>query len=307
MDILKSNIDLSCYKTFYAVAVYESFSKAASELYISQPAVSYNIKRLEEDLNTRLFIRMNKGIKLTDDGLKLKQYVESAFDYLIAGHKELIESNDQLSGEISIGTYSHVGSFLLPKLIKKFLTKYPKVKFNIYNSTGTEMRELFKEKKIDILVLYYPIFNSYEDVCEQKILTCESCFFGKKEQLEDIKFLSSSTINKCQLLLPLKGFTTGNALDVVFKNNNMMLVTNIRLYSAELMINLVKEGLGIGWTLREYIKTELENKIFYEIPTDVNLPKIEFGLAYDKKVITKSALAFAEFLINELDYKNESL
>lgn len=86
-----------------------------------------------------------------------------------------------------------------------------------------------------------------------------------------------------------------------------MLVTNIRLYSAELMINLVKEGLGIGWTLKEYIKNELENKIFYEIPTDINLPKIEFGLAYDKKVITKSALVFAEFLIGEFDFKNDSL
>jgi len=86
-----------------------------------------------------------------------------------------------------------------------------------------------------------------------------------------------------------------------------MLATNIRLYSAELMINLVKEGLGIGWTLKEYIKNELEDKTFYEIPTDVNLPKIEFGLAYDKRVITKSALAFADFLINELDDNNNVL
>ncbi len=301
MDILKNNIDLNSYKTFYAVAVYESFSKAASELYISQPAVSYSIKKLEEELKTRLFLRMNKGIKLTDDGIKLKKHVENAFDSLVAGHKDLTESSEQLSGEISIGTYSHVGSFLLPKLMKKFLIKNPKVKFNIYNSTGTEMRDLFKEKKIDILILYYPIFNSYDDIYEQKILTCDSCFFGSKEELERVKHLSSSTINKCQLLLPLKGFTTGNALDVVFKNNNMMLATNIRLYSAELMTNLVKEGLGIGWTLKEYIRNDLINNTFYEIPTDFSLPKIEFGLAYDKKVITKSALKFAEFLINELD------
>jgi len=301
MDILKSNIDFNSYKTFYAVAIYESFSKAASELYISQPAVSYSIKKLEEELNTQLFVRMNKGVKLTDDGIKLKQYVENAFDCLIAGHKELTESSEQLSGEISIGTYSHVGSFLLPKLMKKFLTKYPKVKFNIYNSTGSEMRELFKEKKIDILILYYPIFNSYDGFSEKRLFTCESCFFGKKEQLDDINYLSSSTINKCQLLLPLKGFTTGNALDVVFKNNNMMLATNLRLYSAEIMVNLVKEGLGVGWTLKNYIQDELENETFYEIPTDIKLPKIEFGLAYDEKTITKSALAFANFLIHELN------
>ena len=58
MDVIESNIDFNAYKTFYAVAKYESFSKAASELYISQPAVSYSIKKLEEELNIQLFIRL---------------------------------------------------------------------------------------------------------------------------------------------------------------------------------------------------------------------------------------------------------
>ena len=54
MEIIENNIDLNAYKTFYVVAKWESFSKAASELYISQPAVSYSIKKLEEELNTKL-------------------------------------------------------------------------------------------------------------------------------------------------------------------------------------------------------------------------------------------------------------
>ena len=58
MEIIESNIDLNTYKTFYVVAKYESFSKAANELCISQPAVSYSIKKLEEELNSKLFIRL---------------------------------------------------------------------------------------------------------------------------------------------------------------------------------------------------------------------------------------------------------
>ena len=81
MEIIENNIDLNAYKTFYVVAKWESFSKAASELYISQPAVSYSIKKLEEELNTKLFIRLNRGIKLTDAGEKLKFYV-FIFGYL---------------------------------------------------------------------------------------------------------------------------------------------------------------------------------------------------------------------------------
>jgi len=66
MNIFKNNIDFNMYKVFYAVATYESFSKAAKELYISQPAVSYSIKKLETDLNVKLFKRFSNGILLTE-------------------------------------------------------------------------------------------------------------------------------------------------------------------------------------------------------------------------------------------------
>ena len=80
MELVENNIDLNLYKIFYVVAKYESFSKAANELYVSQPAISYSIKKLEEELNTKLFIRLNTGIKLTDAGEKLKFYVENALN-----------------------------------------------------------------------------------------------------------------------------------------------------------------------------------------------------------------------------------
>ena len=306
MEMIESNIDLNTYKTFYAVAKYESFSKAASELYISQPAVSYSIKKLEEELNTKLFVRLNKGIKLTDAGEKLKFYVENAFNNIIAGYKELSETGEQLSGEITIGTHSNIGTFLLPKIIKKFMEQYPNAKFNIYNSTTREMKEMFNKHQIDILILHFPIYDSeYSNIYEEKIFTCDSCFFGTKKYYDSFMLSKrQNIIFEYPLLLPLKGFTTSNSLEKVFKKHNVILSSNIYLYTTEMLVSLVKEGIGVGWALKKCIQKELDNSELYEIPIDMDLPKMEFSIAYDKKTINKTALEFAKYLINEVKKSN---
>lgn len=302
MEILENNIDLNAYKTFYAVAKWESFSKAASELYISQPAVSYSIKKLEEELNTKLFIRLNKGIKLTDAGVKLKFYVENAFNNIIAGCNELKDSSEKLSGEINIGIHSNIGTFLLPKVIKKFIEEYPNAKINIYNSTTKEMKEMFSKHQIDILILHFPIYNSEDsNIYEEKIFTCDSCFFGVKKYYNSF-FISNkqNIVFDCPLLLPLKGFATSNSLEKVFKKHNLILSSNIYLYTTEMLVSLAKEGIGIGWALKDCITEELSNGYLYEIPFDIELPKMEFSLAYDKNTINRTALEFAKYLINEV-------
>lgn len=302
MEIIENNIDLNAYKTFYVVAKLESFSKAASELYISQPAVSYSIKKLEEELNTKLFIRLNKGIKLTDAGEKFKFYIENAFNNIIAGCNELKESSEKLAGEINIGIHSNIGTFLLPKIIKKFIEKYPNVKINIYNSTTKEMKEMFNKHQIDILILHFPIYNSENsNIYEERIFTCDSCFFGVKKYYDS--FLISNKQNimfDCPLLLPLKGFATSNSLEKVFKKHNLILSSNIYLYTTEMLVSLVKEGIGVGWALKDCISEELSNENLFEIPLDIELPKMEFSVAYDKNTINKTALEFTKYLINEV-------
>ncbi len=306
MDIIENNIDFNAYKVFYAVAKYESFSKAANELYISQPAISYSIKKLEDELNTKLFIRLNRGIKLTDAGEKLKFYVENALNNLVAAHKELSEvEENQLTGEVTIGIHSNIGTVLLPKIVKKFSEKYPNTKINIYNSTTKEMKELFKNHQIDILILHYPIFDTEQsNIYEEKLFTCETCFFGIKKYYDLFNISKEKNIIfDYPLILPLKGFTTSNALEKNFKNHNALLSSNIYLYSTEMMISLVKEGIGVGWTQRKCIQKELENNELYEIPVEVELPKIEFSIAYDKNTIGKTAIEFAKYIIENVNEK----
>lgn len=301
MDIFKNNIDFNMYKVFYAVAFYESFSKAAKEICVSQPAISYTIKRLEEELGVKLFIRLNKGIILTEEGKRLKFYVENAFNNLITGYKSLKENEEELTGEISIGIHSNIGTLILPKYIKKFQNFHPNVKITIFNSTGHEMRDMFKNRNIDLLILHYPIFTNSDEIYETKILSLESCFFGTRKYYDSfIISQKENALNEFPLLLPMKGFTTSTSLDKMFKKNNMILKSNIYLYSTEMTISLAKEGLGIAWGLKENVIKELEDGTLYEIPLNIELPKIDFSIAYNEKYVNKTAKKFAEFLIEEL-------
>ena len=304
MNIFKNNIDFNMFKVFYAVAVYESFSKAAKELYVSQPAVSYTIKKLEEELNIKLFKRFNNGIILTEEGKRLKHYVENAFNNIIVGYKSLKENEEELTGDISIGIHSNIGTLILPKYLKKFMLMHPNVNITIFNSTSKEMKEMFKNKDIDILILHYPLFNDNK-YSETKILSLESCFFGVRKYYDSfIISQKENSLSEYPLLLPMKGFTTSNSLDKILEKNHMILTSSIYLYSTEMMVSLVKAGLGIGWALKENIKQELDSGELYIIPINIELPKIEYSLVYDDKYINKTAKKFAEFLIEELKKDN---
>ena len=108
MGIYNSNCDLNKYKIFYAVAECKSFSKAAEILHITQPAISHAVKELENQLNTQLFIRNNKGIMLTDVGEKLMFYLQGAFNHIVKAENFIKEKADTLNGVIRIGIYSHI-------------------------------------------------------------------------------------------------------------------------------------------------------------------------------------------------------
>ena len=137
MKDINQNIDLNLYKTFCAVVENKSFSKAAEKLFISQPAISYNIKELEKNLNVKLFYRISKGVMPTSEGEKLYYYIKSAYDFIYLGEQSIKDSQKKPNGNIRIGVPTHIGISYLSNKIESFYKKYPNIKFYIQNrSTG---------------------------------------------------------------------------------------------------------------------------------------------------------------------------
>ena len=107
MEKINYEIDLNLYKTFYAVAQNKSFSKASEEIYISQPAISYSINKLEKQLGVKLFYRTTKGALLTPEGEELFGFVKTAYEYIYLGEQSIRNSKELISGTIRIGVPTH--------------------------------------------------------------------------------------------------------------------------------------------------------------------------------------------------------
>ena len=294
MGIYNSNYDFNKYKTFYAVAETKSFSKASELLHISQPAISYAIKELEDTLKTKLFLRERKGVTLTDDGEKLMFYLQKAFSNIIKAERIITEREEEVTGLVRIGIYSHISQIMLPKIIKEFKKIYLGAKFSIFQSSNRDMIEILKRRDIDFVILQYPIFLEKNTFDEEILCDLDTCFFGNKEMYELYKNKNEDTIYP--LILPFNGYVDIDSLEEKLKRHNIKFISSIRSYSSETIREMSKEGLGIGWGLKKVIEKELENKELYEIPLDFNNPKTVYSIAYDKKFLNNTTSEFLKFL-----------
>lgn len=291
MDIFDINIDINKYKVFLAVAEFKSFSKAAEFLYVSQPAISHSIKELEEQLNTKLFIRTNKSVLLTEEGERIMFYIRSAFNTISLGEKMLKEHKDDLNGVIRIGIYSHISLFMLPKVMCEFKEMYPKAKFSIYSTSNIEMLEKLRNNELDFVVMQYPIFINEKNMKEEIICNLETCFFAGKEYY-DLYSNNHNSITEIPIVLPMRGFPDISRLEETLKNHNIILTHNFTSYTTELILELVKNGLGMGWGIKKCIEKELENNSLYELKTDFEMPISTFSIAYNEKTLNKTTQEF---------------
>lgn len=300
MDFVNSNIDINKYKVFLAVAECQSFSKAVDYLHISQPAISHAIKELEDQLGVKLFIRNNKTVLLTEEGEKIRVYAKKAFDTLLLGEKELIENNEDLNGTVRIGIYSHIGSFMLPKMMKKFSKKYPNAKIYIYSTSNWEMLNKLKNNELDIIIIQYPIFIADNHYKEELLCELDTCFYSNKD-LHDKYSEDHNLITELPIMLPTRGFPDIDKLEITLKKHNIKLKQNYTVYTSEVTKELVKEGLGISWGIENCIKEELDRKELYKFDMDFKLPKAKFSMAYNENILNNTSKEFIKYLKDNIN------
>lgn len=295
-------MDLNLYRIFLEVAKTGSISKAASSLFVSQPSISYSIKMLEEELKCKLFNRTAKGTELTIDGEKLLFYVEGAFNMINAGCKTVKDSENMISGEIRVGVPTHIGIFLLSKYIQKFIEKYPGIKFTIVNRATSEMVDMLEKRNLDFIVDSYPIDSNRKDIVLYKLIEVSNCFVGneKYKNIVNEGIINIEDIQKYSLLLPPKITSTRKALESKLKDRIDNLEAIIDVPTTEVMLELVKKGLGIGYFTKESVQKYIDSGRLYEIPVDVELPKTDICIAYVDNFLANAPKKFIEMLNSEI-------
>ena len=292
---MKSDINLNLYKIFYEVALSESISDASKKLFITQSAVSKAIKKLEEDLNTILFYRNSKGVKLTEKGEELLFYVEEAFNNLVTAERTMTESKTLNKGKISIGVPSQIGSFYIFEDITNFHKKYPNIEITIISKTTTQLLKLLERHEIDFIIDTSPINTKIDNIIIQPLIEVKNCFVAKSDTSIDIdKIKTIKDLANYPLVLPIKGTDNRKQLDKVFEKNNVELNNVTNIHTSEMIAGSIKKDLGIGYIIYDVIKDNIENGEFKIIDIKEKLPKITINLVYIEKYLTIAPKFFIE-------------
>ena len=154
-------------QVFHAVAKQSSFTKAAETLFMTQPAVTFQIKQLEEHFNTRLFDRTHNRISLTDAGERVYEYAAQIFDLYAKMDNAVRDMTGEISGVLIIGASTTIAEYMLPSLLGDFKKKYPDVNVHLKVSNSDGIVHMVENNDIDLGVVEAPVVN--------KNLVVENC------------------------------------------------------------------------------------------------------------------------------------
>lgn len=191
---MRSDINFNHLECFLLVARTQSFSKAAEDLKIAQPAVSKQIKSLEEKLGGQLFIRTRKNVHLTEMGMELYNRTSSLFGTICEEVLDLQSVGKEISGKIRIGLLSEVGEQVFMAPISDFKKKHPKIIININFLKSHEIIEKVKSGELDFGITPEKVIQenirSYEIFKEEIILVTGKHSKSKPTNISDLPFIA---------------------------------------------------------------------------------------------------------------------
>lgn len=297
----KTDINLNLYKTFYIVAKAGSISAASKQTYISQPAISKAVKKIEMDLNVKLFERSINGTKLTKQGEKLLYYVEAAYNNLITAERSLKEDDSFTKGSLKIGAPSHIGTFFIFDKVKKFKNMFPNINISIISRPTKELLERLNKHEIDFIIDSAPIETDDKNLTIIPLSKANHCFVCSKEcknYYEDVDNIYN--IQNKPLILPAPKSTHRKNLDRLFESLGVYPKDILNIETSEMVLNAVKQNLGIGYILYELVEKEIKDGDLVLIDTKIQLPEIEIDLVYNNDYLTSVPRYFIkQYMTNE--------
>lgn len=288
--------NLSSYRIFHTVAQKGNISYAAKELYISQPAISKAISKLEENLGITLFYRSSRGVTLTEAGKLLYEHTKKAFDALEEGEERIHKISELGIGQIRIGVSTTLCKYILIPYLKGFIEAYPHIKITITCQSTFHTVKLLEEDKIDIGLI--GSFGFGKDIQFLPLKSIEDVFVASKGYMKKIKEETNVSIfDSATLLLLDEQNISRHYIENYFKENHIETKQILEVGSMDLLIEFAKIGLGVACVIREFVEEDIENGnlAIVEIPRAIE--KRQIGFAYSKKgIMTEAMERFIKFI-----------
>ena len=246
-------------KIFHTVARLLNFTKAAEELHMTQPAVTFQIRQLEEQFNTRLFDRTHNKVTLTDVGKQVYSYSERILKLYEEMTRNITEMTGDVSGAVTLGASTTIAEYMLPLLIGEFKNKFPEVMINLRESNTEDIVSMVENNDIDLGIVEGSVNN--------KNLVVEEC---KMDHLVVIMPNNHMLANEKKLRVedfvsyPFISREHGSGTQEVITNyvekhgNGEDLNICFELSSPEAIKGAVEAGMGLSIVSRATIIKELK-------------------------------------------------
>ncbi|MFW6251911.1 MAG: LysR family transcriptional regulator [Halanaerobium sp.] len=274
-------------KYFQEIAEVKSISKVANNSHISQPALSQQIQKLEDSLGKELFIRSNRGVKLTDSGEVVLKYADNI---IRTYNKMLSDLNDQESKEIKIEGEYTIATYCLPCAILNMQFKFPNHKYNLVAASSDKIEQDVLSDICEVGFTTHPVqaenLHSEEVINEKVVLISPPAFdLPEKVKLEEI-------IDHKFVILKEDCIIKENFKDALadLGHNFSEIEIISRLDSTEAVKTLVRKGYGVAFVPYNSVRDEFSAK-------EINVSRItDYDLDYDIYMINKRA----EFLSDDV-------
>jgi len=285
-------MDLRKLEIFACVAQLQSFSKAAQQLHMAQPAVSIAVRKLEEELNHQLLERHKRSIRLTSQGeIALKKALE-----ILQQVGELKDSMNELDnllrGELSIACPSMLATYYFPQLLGNFLGQHPGLTASIIQSGTPKIETMLLQDEVELGVI--TVKGKHEGLeviplIKQQVVVC----VGEQHPLKDRKRINIKQLNHASMVLYQEDYLIRQKLDNLCKQEDVTLDIRMQSNFLPLLTNMVKNNLGATVGLEMMANQEAG---IYGIQLQ---PKMEIQMAVARRkgrTISRANQAFLDWL-----------
>lgn len=296
------NVNYEYYRTFYYVATYKSFTKAALAMGSNQPNITRTINCLEGELNCRLFVRSTRGVRLTPDGEALFQHVKTAVEQFQQGEEEIQRSAGLENGSVSIGTTETALNVYLLEKLKNFHIQYPGIRLRLSNHSTQEAVRYVKNGEADFAVISTPSgiaaglretrLREFRD-----ILVGGKSFFPLSRQM-----LTLAEVQQYPFLCLGRDTMTHQFYSEWFLSQGLELHPDTEAATTDQILALAKHELGIGFLPEPMAREALNRGEIIEIPLKEKVPPRAVSLVGDpKRPLGMAAQKLKQLILEDAD------
>ena len=243
-------MDIDVLQAFVAVAEKRSFSQAAEQLFLTQPAISKRVASLESELATRLFDRIGRKVELTQSGQALLPRARNILLDVEDSRRVISNLSGNISGKLSIGTSHHIGLHRLPPVLRSFTRQYPEVELDLHFMDSEEACRAVEHGDLELGIVTLPL-QTPEDLHAYFIWPDPlAVVVEKNHPLVTQRDLSLAMLAREPAILPTHGTYTREIIEKNIEPEQLQL--NIRLATNYLETIKMMVSIGLGWSVLPY-------------------------------------------------------